>query len=103
MSAANIILPTQENHFDEEFIQKFAKSIIKHPQSDFIQFGRINTHEQWLQLGKFRKSGYKVRKPYMMAELHEDGKDFVPTNKWVAFGHHFAAIAGAKNAAVSIT
>jgi carbon starvation protein len=24
-----------------------------------------------------------------------DGKDFVPTNKWVVFGHHFAAIAGA--------
>jgi carbon starvation protein len=24
-----------------------------------------------------------------------DGKDFVPTHKWVAFGHHFAAIAGA--------
>ena len=24
----------------------------------------------------------------------EDGKDFVPTNKWVVFGHHFAAIAG---------
>lgn len=24
-----------------------------------------------------------------------DGKDFVPTGKWVAFGHHFAAIAGA--------
>ncbi|HVP31229.1 MAG TPA: carbon starvation CstA family protein [Myxococcota bacterium] len=23
-----------------------------------------------------------------------DGKDFVPTNRWVAFGHHFAAIAG---------
>jgi carbon starvation protein len=23
-----------------------------------------------------------------------DGKDFVPTNQWVAFGHHFAAIAG---------
>ena len=23
-----------------------------------------------------------------------DGRDFVPTNKWVAFGHHFAAIAG---------
>ncbi|NRD78026.1 carbon starvation protein A [Bacillus sp. BRMEA1] len=29
------------------------------------------------------------------AELHNDGKDFVPTNKWVLFGHHFAAIAGA--------
>ena len=28
------------------------------------------------------------------AEVHEDGKDFVPTNKWVVFGHHFAAIAG---------
>ncbi len=24
----------------------------------------------------------------------EDGKDFVPTPKWVVFGHHFAAIAG---------
>ncbi len=24
-----------------------------------------------------------------------DGKDFVPTHKWVLFGHHFAAIAGA--------
>ncbi len=28
------------------------------------------------------------------AEVHEDGKDFVKTNKWVVFGHHFAAIAG---------
>jgi len=25
----------------------------------------------------------------------DDGKDFVPTEKWVLFGHHFAAIAGA--------
>jgi len=24
-----------------------------------------------------------------------DGKDYIPTNKWVVFGHHFAAIAGA--------
>jgi len=23
-----------------------------------------------------------------------DGRDFVPTNRWMAFGHHFAAIAG---------
>ncbi|CCQ93752.1 conserved hypothetical protein; putative inner membrane protein [[Clostridium] ultunense Esp] len=29
------------------------------------------------------------------AEVIHDGKDFVPTNKWVLFGHHFAAIAGA--------
>lgn len=27
--------------------------------------------------------------------LHNDGLDYVPTNKWVVFGHHFAAIAGA--------
>ncbi|MDY0322573.1 MAG: carbon starvation CstA family protein [Candidatus Carbobacillus sp.] len=29
------------------------------------------------------------------AEIINDGKDYVPTNKWVLFGHHFAAIAGA--------
>lgn len=29
------------------------------------------------------------------AVVNYDGKDFVPTNKWVLFGHHFAAIAGA--------
>ncbi|GGI10934.1 carbon starvation protein A [Gottfriedia solisilvae] len=29
------------------------------------------------------------------SEIHNDGKDYVPTNKWVLFGHHFAAIAGA--------
>ena len=28
------------------------------------------------------------------AERRDDGCDFVPTNKWVLFGHHFAAIAG---------
>jgi carbon starvation protein len=27
-------------------------------------------------------------------ERHDDARDFVPTNKWVLFGHHFAAIAG---------
>jgi len=26
---------------------------------------------------------------------HNDGMDYVPTNKWVLYGHHFAAIAGA--------
>ncbi|MGY0655693.1 carbon starvation protein CstA [Bacillus subtilis] len=29
------------------------------------------------------------------AHVLEDGKDYVPTNKWVSFGHHFAAIAAA--------
>ena len=28
------------------------------------------------------------------AERLDNGRDFVPTNKWVVFGHHFAAIAG---------
>src|SRR4249919_931499 len=28
------------------------------------------------------------------AERLENGRDFVATNKWVVFGHHFAAIAG---------
>src|SRR5437660_2349798 len=29
------------------------------------------------------------------AYRHNDGLDYVPTNKWVLYGHHFAAIAGA--------
>src|SRR5580698_751072 len=29
------------------------------------------------------------------AHLHNDGSDYHPTSKWVLFGHHFAAIAGA--------
>jgi carbon starvation protein len=28
------------------------------------------------------------------AERIDDNRDFIPTNKWVLFGHHFAAIAG---------
>ena len=27
-------------------------------------------------------------------EVHEDGRDFVKTNQWIVFGHHFAAISG---------
>ena len=29
------------------------------------------------------------------AITYNDGHDYVPTNKWIVFGHHFAAIAGA--------
>src|SRR5207237_4460716 len=29
------------------------------------------------------------------AHTRSDGKDFVPTNRWVLLGHHFAAITGA--------
>src|SRR2546429_743455 len=27
-------------------------------------------------------------------EVHDDGRDFVKTTKWIVFGHHFAAISG---------
>jgi carbon starvation protein len=43
--------------------------------------------------------GYKIfnlnDKRATPAEVHNDGKDYIPTNKWIVFGHHFAAIAGA--------
>ena len=29
------------------------------------------------------------------AHTMEDGQNYHPTNKWVLFGHHFAAISGA--------
>ena len=29
------------------------------------------------------------------AERLNNGRDFVPTNKWILFGHHFSAISGA--------
>ncbi len=29
------------------------------------------------------------------AERLSNGRDFLPTHRWVVFGHHFAAIAGA--------
>ena len=29
------------------------------------------------------------------AHRFEDGQNYVPTNRWVLFGHHFAAISGA--------
>ena len=37
--------------------------------------------------GPERRTGDSRNRP-------EDGKDFVPTNRWMVFGHHFAAIAG---------
>src|SRR5215470_7395393 len=29
------------------------------------------------------------------AHVYKDGQNYHPTNKWVLFGHHFAAISGA--------
>jgi carbon starvation protein len=37
---------------------------------------------------------YLDEKNITPAKKFNDGKDFVPTNKWMVFGHHFAAIAG---------
>lgn len=34
------------------------------------------------------------RRPCSAVGDASDGKDYVPTNRWVVFGHHFAAIAG---------
>ena len=43
-----------------------------------------------------RREGLRARRPQPHARRpHADGRDFDPTNKWVLFGHHFAAIAGA--------
>ena len=41
-----------------------------------------------------RRSSRSTRARATPAERLDDGRDFVPTNKWVVFGHHFAAIAG---------
>ena len=47
-------------------------------------------HSAWLMAKVLTISGSRVTP----AVRCEDGKDFVPSNKWVVFGHHFAAIAG---------
>ena len=47
-------------------------------------------HSAWLMAKVLTISDLRVTP----ARRLEDGKDFVPTNKWVVFGHHFAAIAG---------
>ena len=39
-------------------------------------------------------AGYQCHRP-TPAVRHNDGLDYVPTNRYVLFGHHFAAIAGA--------
>ena len=47
-------------------------------------------------------SAFIAAKILMLSDLNEtpafrcnDGREFIPMNKWVLFGHHFAAIAGA--------
>src|ERR1700746_1557505 len=44
--------------------------------------------------GSTRELGVNPARP-TPAQRHNDGLDYVPTNKYVLYGHHFAAIAGA--------
>ncbi len=45
--------------------------------------------------GSFWERMFKVQKGLKgPAYSKEDGKEFVPTRRWVVFGHHFASIAG---------
>ncbi|MDD4871466.1 MAG: carbon starvation CstA family protein [Kiritimatiellae bacterium] len=48
-------------------------------------------HSKWLAAKVLTLDDTRATPAY----THEDGKDYVPTNKWIVFGHHFAAIAGA--------
>jgi carbon starvation protein len=47
-------------------------------------------HSAWLMAKVFTLDEMRATP----AETKGDGKDYVKTNKWVVFGHHFAAIAG---------
>jgi len=46
----------------------------------------------WAIRSRWRKFCHPRQTP---AWRHNDGLDYVPTNKYVLYGHHFAAIAGA--------
>ncbi|HVW21009.1 MAG TPA: carbon starvation CstA family protein [Opitutaceae bacterium] len=47
-------------------------------------------HSAWLMAGVLAVDAGRATP----SETQADGKDFVPTHRWVVFGHHFAAIAG---------
>ena len=47
-------------------------------------------HSAWLMAKVFTLDEMRATP----AETKGDGKDYVKTNQWVVFGHHFAAIAG---------
>lgn len=49
-----------------------------------------NTYGRWLGKKIFRLSGEAA----VPSETLRDDKDYVPTNRWVLFGHHFTSIAG---------
>jgi carbon starvation protein len=47
-------------------------------------------HSKWLAAKVLALDDARATPAY----IYNDGKDFVPTNRWIVFGHHFAAIAG---------
>src|SRR5260221_1750513 len=47
-------------------------------------------YSKWIAAGVLALSDRRATP----CEVHDDGKDFVKTNKWIVFGHHFAAISG---------
>ena len=55
-----------------------------------IQLIAYRFYSLWITLKILRVDPSKLTP----AQRINDGSDFVPTNKWIVFGHHFAAIAG---------
>ncbi len=55
-----------------------------------IQLVAYRFYSTWIALKVLHADGRNSTP----AKQINDGKDFVPTNKWIVFGHHFAAIAG---------
>lgn len=55
-----------------------------------IQLIGYRFYSTWIALKILHADG-RLATP---AKRLNDGKDFIPTNKWIVFGHHFAAIAG---------
>lgn len=47
-------------------------------------------YSKWLSARIFALDDHRATP----AEIHDDGRDFVRTNRWIVLGHHFAAISG---------
>ncbi|MEO7934151.1 MAG: carbon starvation CstA family protein [Chthoniobacterales bacterium] len=47
-------------------------------------------HSKWLAVKVLEVDEHRAPPAVRL----RDGKDFVPTHRWMVFGHHFAAIAG---------
>lgn len=55
-----------------------------------IQITAYRFYSLWIAMKILHVDGRRATP----ARRIDDGKDFIPTNKWIVFGHHFAAIAG---------